>query len=236
MLDGEKRDHAYITADIGINQNGDLSLAKKLINAAAVADCDAVKFQKRTVDTVYTQEYLASPRKSPWGEIQRAQKEGLEFGKDGYDEIDRYCRRKGIEWYASAWDVGSQKFLRQYDCKYNKVASAMLTNMKLLEEIAVEGKYMFIAADAQHIATEFISRFYKERPGLNADALTMNTSTLMAAGNDYGYERMFARQLEAKAEAGDMAVGISTSGRSVNVLEGLRYACRNGLATVLLTD
>ncbi len=91
------------------------------------------------------------------------------------------------------------------------------------------------AADAQHIATEFISRFYKERPGLNAEALTVNTSTLTAVGNDYGYERVFARQLEAKAEAGDMAVGISTSGRSVNVLEGLRYARRNGLVTVLLT-
>ena len=91
------------------------------------------------------------------------------------------------------------------------------------------------AADAQHIATEFISRFYQERPGLNAEALTVNTSTLTAVGNDYGYERVFARQLEAKAEAGDMAVGISTSGRSVNVLEGLRYGRRNGLVTVLLT-
>ena len=137
--------HTFITAEIGINHNGDLALAKKLIDAAAVAGCDAVKFQKRTVDKVYTKEYLDSPRKSPWGETQRAQKEGLEFGKDGYDEIDRYCREKGIEWYASAWDVGSQKFLRQYGCKYNKVASAMLTNEELLEEIAGEGKYTFIA-------------------------------------------------------------------------------------------
>lgn len=137
--------HTFITAEIGINHNGDLSLAKKLIDAAAVAGCDAVKFQKRTVDKVYTKEYLDSPRKSPWGDTQRAQKEGLEFGKDGYDEIDRYCREKGIEWYASAWDVGSQKFLRQYGCKYNKVASAMLTNEELLEEIAGEGKHTFIA-------------------------------------------------------------------------------------------
>ena len=137
--------HTFITAEIGINHNGDLSLAKKLIDAAAVAGCDAVKFQKRTVDKVYTKEYLDSPRKSPWGDTQRAQKEGLEFGKDGYDEIDRYCREKGIEWYASAWDVGSQKFLRQYGCKYNKVASAMRTNEELLEEIAGEGKHTFIA-------------------------------------------------------------------------------------------
>ena len=137
--------HTFIVAEIGINHNGDLSLAKKLIDAAAVAGCDAVKFQKRAVDKVYTKEYLDSPRKSPWGETQRAQKEGLEFGKKEYDEIDSYCREKGIEWYASAWDADSQKFLRQYGCKYNKVASAMLTNDELLEEIAKEGKYTFIA-------------------------------------------------------------------------------------------
>ena len=135
----------FITAEIGINHNGDLNLAKKLIDMAVVAGCDAVKFQKRTVDKVYTREYLDSPRKSPWGETQRAQKEGLEFGKKEYDEIDCYCREKGIAWYASAWDIDSQRFLQQYDCKYNKVASAMLTNDELLEEIAGEGKYTFIA-------------------------------------------------------------------------------------------
>ena len=135
----------FIVAEIGINHNGDLKLAKKLIDTAAVAGCDAVKFQKRTVDKVYTQEYLKSPRKSPWGETQRAQKEGLEFGKKEYDEIDWYCKEKGIAWYASAWDIDSQRFLQQYDCKYNKVASATLTNEELLEEIAKEGKYTFIA-------------------------------------------------------------------------------------------
>lgn len=137
--------HTFIIAEIGINHNGDLNLAKKLIDTAVVAGCDAVKFQKRTVDKVYTKEYLDSPRQSPWGDTQRAQKEGLEFGKAEYDEIDRYCCEKGIEWYASAWDLDSQKFLQQYDCKYNKVASAMLTKDELLEEIAKEGKYTFIA-------------------------------------------------------------------------------------------
>lgn len=137
--------HTFIIAEIGINHNGDLNLAKKLIDVAVIAGCDAVKFQKRTVDKVYTREYLDSPRQSPWGETQRAQKEGLEFGKKEYDEIDRYCGEKGIAWYASAWDIDSQRFLQQYDCKYNKVASAMLTNDELLEEIAREGKYTFIA-------------------------------------------------------------------------------------------
>ena len=134
-----------ITAEIGINHNGDLDLAKKLIDVAVEAGCDAVKFQKRTVNKVYTQEYLAQPRESPWGTTQRAQKEGLEFGKEEYAEIDRYCKEKGIEWFASAWDVDSQIFLRQFDCKYNKVASAMLTNDELLTEIAKERKYTFIA-------------------------------------------------------------------------------------------
>ena len=118
----------FITAEIGINHNGDLELAKKLIDLAAEAGCDAVKFQKRTIDKVYTQEYLAGERVSPWGTTQREQKEGLEFGLEEYREIDRYCREKGIEWFASAWDVDSQIFLRQLDLKYNKVASAMLVN------------------------------------------------------------------------------------------------------------
>lgn len=135
----------FITAEIGINHNGDLQIAKRLIDAAVVAGCDAVKFQKRTVEKVYTKEYLDSPRQSPWGETQRAQKEGLEFGRAEYDEIDRYCREKGISWFASAWDLDSQRFLRQYHCTYNKVASAMLTNDGLLSEIASEGKYTFIA-------------------------------------------------------------------------------------------
>ncbi len=90
------------------------------------------------------------------------------------------------------------------------------------------------AADAQHIATEFISRFYKERPGLNAEALSVNTSTLTAIGNDYSFERVFVRQLEAKAHEGDMLIGISTSGSSKNVLEALRYAQNNGIVSVLL--
>ena len=142
---GEDEMSTFIIAEIGINHNGDMKLAKKLIDTAVIAGCDAVKFQKRTVDKVYTKEYLDGPRQSPWGTTQRAQKEGLEFGKEQYDEIDRYCKEKGIAWYVSAWDLDSQKFLQQYDCKYNKVASAMLTNDELLEEIAGEKKYTFIA-------------------------------------------------------------------------------------------
>ncbi|MBE6015706.1 MAG: N-acetylneuraminate synthase [Lachnospiraceae bacterium] len=139
------REKVYITAEIGINHNGDIEIAKKLIDVAFVAGCDAVKFQKRTIDKVYTKEFLDGPRQSPWGTTQRAQKEGLEFGKNEYDIIDAYCKEKGLEWYASAWDVDSQIFLRQYNLKFNKIASAMLVNEDLLDCVASEGRYTFIA-------------------------------------------------------------------------------------------
>lgn len=135
----------FIIAEIGINHNGDLKIAKDLIKVAKEAGCDAVKFQKRTIDLVYDKELLDSQRESPWGTTQRAQKEGLEFGFDEYKEIDRYCKELGIEWFASAWDLESQKFLRQFNCKYNKVASAMLTYEPLLKEIAAEKKHTFVS-------------------------------------------------------------------------------------------
>jgi len=134
-----------IIAEIGINHNGDLSIAKQLIDMASSTGCDVVKFQKRTIDVVYSKDMLDSPRESPWGTTQREQKEGLEFGEDEYDEIDKYCRSVGIDWFASAWDLESQVFLRRYDLKYNKVASAMLLHIPLLEAVAQEGKHTFIS-------------------------------------------------------------------------------------------
>lgn len=139
------RKPVFITAEIGINHNGNIGIAKKLIDGAVAAGADAVKFQKRTIDTVYTKELLDSPRESPWGATQRAQKEGLEFGEKEYDEIDRYCREKGIVWFASAWDLESQRFLQKYNLKYNKIASAMLTYKPLLEMVAGELKHTFIS-------------------------------------------------------------------------------------------
>lgn len=135
----------YITAEIGINHNGDINIAKKLIDEAVKAGCDAVKFQKRTVEKVYSKEVLDSHRESPWGTTTRDQKLGLEFNEKEYDIIDEYCRQKGIEWYASSWDVDSQLFLRKYNLKHNKVASAMLTNHQLLRVIAEEKKNTFIS-------------------------------------------------------------------------------------------
>jgi N-acetylneuraminate synthase len=135
----------YIIAEIGINHNGDMEIAKRLIDGAVDVGCDAVKFQKRDLDLVYTQELLDSPRESPWGTTQRDQKAGLEFGFDEYAEIDRYCKEKGIDWFASAWDLNSQKFLQQFNCKYNKIASAMLVDESLLKMVASEKRHTFIS-------------------------------------------------------------------------------------------
>jgi N-acetylneuraminate synthase len=135
----------FIIAEIGINHNGDLEIAKQLIEMAKNAGCDAVKFQKRSIDIVYSPEVLNTPRESPWGTTTREQKIGLEFGLSEYREIDKFCKEKRIEWFASAWDIESQKFLRQFNCKYNKIASAMLTHESLLREVASEKQKTFIS-------------------------------------------------------------------------------------------
>ena len=135
----------FFTAEIGINHNGNLEIAKKLIDVTVEAGCDAVKFQKRAIEKVYSKAVLDTPRESPWGKTTREQKLGLEFEKAEYDIIDQYCKEKNIEWYASSWDIDSQLFLQNYNLKHNKVASAMLTNHKLLEVIAKERKPTFIS-------------------------------------------------------------------------------------------
>ncbi len=135
----------FFIAELGINHNGDMKICKQLIDLAVTAGCDAVKFQKRDIDSVYSKEFLDSPRQSPWGNTQRDQKIGLEFNKDEYQEIDNYCKKKNIEWFASSWDLKSQQFLREFNCKYNKIASAMLVNLELLKMVAEEKKYTFIS-------------------------------------------------------------------------------------------
>ena len=135
----------YTIAEIGINHNGDLSIAKKLIDEACAAGFDAVKFQKRDINLVYTKEYLDSSRESPWGTTQREQKDGLEFKLDDYKKIDAYCKEKNIEWFASAWDLESLKFLDQFDLKYHKIASAMIVDKNFLKEVASKKKHTFIS-------------------------------------------------------------------------------------------
>ena len=135
----------FVIAEIGINHNGDLTIAKQLIDMAARHGCDAVKFQKRTIDAVYPKDVLETPRESPWGTTTRQQKEGLEFGSEEYQEIDAYCTGKKIEWFASAWDIESQNFLRQFNLKHNKVASAMLTHFPFIKHVASERRPTFVS-------------------------------------------------------------------------------------------
>ncbi|WP_299615492.1 N-acetylneuraminate synthase family protein [Pelagibius sp.] len=135
----------YVVAEIGINHNGDIGAAKQLIKAAKDAGCDAVKFQKRTIEVVYTPEELAKPRENPFGETNGDLKRGLEFGKAEYDQIDRLCKELEIEWFASPWDEASVDFLVQYDIPYLKIASASATDKALLHHCAATGKPLLIS-------------------------------------------------------------------------------------------
>ena len=135
----------FVIAEIGINHNGDLDIAKKLIDIARSAGCDAVKFQKRTVEVVYTKEELERQRENPFGTTNGDLKRGLEFGETEYREIDRYCKEKNILWFASPWDAESVDFLEKFDVPCYKVASASLTDKALLRHIKSKGKPVILS-------------------------------------------------------------------------------------------
>ena len=135
----------FVVAELGINHNGDIRLAKQLIDAAVAAGCDAVKFQKRTIELCYTAEELDRPRESPWGTTTRQQKEGLEFGQDEYEQIDRYCRAAGIQWFASCWDIPSVDFIEQFQPPCYKIASACLTHRELLKYTVSIGRPVLLS-------------------------------------------------------------------------------------------
>ena len=135
----------YLIAEIGINHNGNIDIAKQLIDLSKEAGFDAVKFQKRTIEIVYSKEQLETARESPWGKTTREQKEGLEFGTKEYDEVNNYCKKRDIDWFASAWDLDSLMFLDKYKLKYNKIASAMIIDHNFLTEVAKRKKHTFIS-------------------------------------------------------------------------------------------
>lgn len=135
----------YIVAEIGINHNGDVAQAKRLISVASAAGCNAVKFQKRTIDVVYTPAELAKPRESPFGETNGDLKRGLEFGLDQYREIDNFARQCGMAWFASAWDEASVDFIDQFDPPCYKIASASLTDDNLLCHTRAKGKPIILS-------------------------------------------------------------------------------------------
>ena len=135
----------FVISEIGINHNGSLDIAKKMITVSKDAGADAVKFQKRTIDLVYSEEQLNKFRDSPWGKTERQQKEGLEFSFDEYSEIDRFCKNLKIEWFASAWDTKSLEFLDRFNLKFHKIASPMITDENFLNEVSKRKKYTFIS-------------------------------------------------------------------------------------------
>jgi N-acetylneuraminate synthase len=135
----------YVIAEIGINHNGDINIAKKLIDAAAAAKCNAVKFQKRTIEVVYSAEELARPRESPFGETNGDLKYALEFGEDEYAEIDRHCKRNNIAWFASCWDEQSVDFIEQFNVPCYKIASASLTDDGLLRHTRSKGRPILLS-------------------------------------------------------------------------------------------
>ena len=135
----------YLIAEIGINHNGNIEIAKQLIKSSKDCGFDAVKFQKRTINIVYDEKTLDTARESPWGKTTREQKLGLEFEKKEYDEIDKYCKELNIDWFASAWDVKSLEFLDNYNLKYHKIASAMIVDHYFLNEVAQRKIHTFIS-------------------------------------------------------------------------------------------
>ncbi len=135
----------FIISEIGINHNGDLDIAKQMIDKSKEAGADAVKFQKRDIDIVYSKDQLKKPRSSPFGSTEREQKEGLEFNENEYDSINNYCKEKKIIWFSSAWDINSLKFLDKYDLEYHKIASAMILDKVFLNEVAKRKKHTFIS-------------------------------------------------------------------------------------------
>lgn len=135
----------YVIAEIGINHNGDLEIAKRLIDVAVSAGCDAVKFQKRTVDVVYSPEELAAPRENPFGPTNGDLKRGLEFGLDEYRALDMYCKQQNIDWFVSCWDEGSVDFVEQFNPPCYKIASASLTDDNLLRHTRKTGRPIILS-------------------------------------------------------------------------------------------
>ena len=142
----------YIVGEIGINHNGDLGTARRLIDVASIAGAQAVKFQKRTVDVVYTPDELAKPRENPFGATNGDLKRGLEFGLDQYQHIDKYCREKNIVWFASCWDEASVDFMEQFAPPAYKIASASLTDDNLLRHHRKTGRPIIISTGMSTLA------------------------------------------------------------------------------------
>jgi N-acetylneuraminate synthase len=204
----------YVIAEIGINHNGDVELAKRIIDVAREAGCHAVKFQKRTPELCVPPHQRDVPRETPWGLLSYLDyRRKVEFGREEYDEIAAYCRSIGIQWFASAWDLKSQEFLRGYDCPYNKIASPMLVHEALLEAVAREGKTTFIGVgmsdyDQIDAAVEVFQRH-------KCPFILMHSVSEYPASND----RLNLRQIVVLREKYQVPIGYS--GHEMTMLPGV---------------
>ena len=192
----------YIVAEIGINHNGSIDIAKALIDKAVECGCDAVKFQKRTVDVVYSQEELAKPRDNPFGPTNGDLKRGLEFGYDQYAEIDNYCNNKGIDWFASCWDEGSVDFIEQFNPVCYKISSASLTDDNLLRHHRKYNRPIIMSTGMSNME---IIEHAKDVLGMKDLILLHCTSTYPAKVEDLNLKAI----LTLKEEFPDMPIGYS---------------------------
>ncbi len=195
------RHPCYVIAEIGINHNGDIDIAKQLIDVAAAAGCDAVKFQKRTVDVVYTAEELARPRENPFGPTNGDLKRGLEFGHAEYHEIDAYCATKNIAWFASCWDEASVDFIDHFDPPAYKIASASLTDDDLLVHTRSKGKPIILSTGMSSLeqidhAVQVLGK---------KDLIILHSSSTYPAH----YEELNLRVIPVLAQQFDVPVGYS---------------------------
>jgi N-acetylneuraminate synthase len=195
-------DHpCFVVAEIGINHNGDIDLAKRLISVAAAAGCDAVKFQKRTIEVVYTPEELAKPRENPFGPTNGDLKFGLEFEREEYEEIDAFCKSLKMLWFASPWDEGSVDFLEQFDTPVYKIASASLTDDHLLRHVRATGKPIIAStgmstyAEIDH-AVEVLGK---------EDLILLHTTSTYPAN----YDELNLRAIETMAARYGVPIGYS---------------------------
>jgi N-acetylneuraminate synthase len=191
----------FIVAEIGINHNGDVDLAKMLIGVAVAAGCDAVKFQKRTVDVVYTPAELSATRENPFGPTNGDLKYGLEFLQEDYEEIDAFCKSVNMCWFASPWDEGSVDFLEKFSTPVYKIASASLTDDKLLRSIRKTGKPIILSTGMSTYAEIDHA----------VDVLGKQDLVLMHATSTYpaNYEELNLRVIPALAKRYGVPVGYS---------------------------